>query len=175
MSNPVQLDVNDNQEMSGRPALKFASVNRPRYPLHMSGFDPRSLIDFMCLNGHNAALGIKYVDHGADWCELRLPYDARLTSSSETGIMASGPIITLMDVVSSLSLWFKAKQFQPQATLDLRVDYLRPAAPGKDVFGRGECYALTKSIGFVRGVAHDGDPTRLVAHVAGTFMLTAAS
>lgn len=61
-----------------------------------------------------------------------------------------------------------------QATLDLRVDYLRPATPGKTVIGRGECYRITRAIGFVRGQAHDGDPADPLAHVAGTFMFTGA-
>jgi acyl-coenzyme A thioesterase PaaI-like protein len=38
------------------------------------------------------------------------------------------------------------------------------------VIGRGECYRLTRSIAFVRGQAHDGDPSDPLAHVAGTFM-----
>jgi acyl-coenzyme A thioesterase PaaI-like protein len=52
----------------------------------------------------------------------------------------------------------------------MRVDYLRPASPGKRIIGRGECYAVTKSVGFVRGLAHDGDPADPVAHVTATFM-----
>jgi acyl-coenzyme A thioesterase PaaI-like protein len=87
--------------------------------------------------------------------------------------MASGPIITLMDMVTSMSVWFKSGKFQPQATLDLRVDYLRPAKVGNAIIGHGECYAMTRSMAFVRGFAHDGDPERPVAHVAGTFMFTA--
>jgi uncharacterized protein (TIGR00369 family) len=147
----------------------------PRYQTIMSDFDPVTLIKFMSKSGHNASLGIVYHDHGPDWCELKLPYDKRLASNARTGIMASGPIITLMDMVTSLSLWFKAGKFQPQATLDLRVDYLRPARPGSAIIGRGECYALTRSIGFVRGIAHDGDPDKPVAHVAGTFMFTSVA
>jgi acyl-coenzyme A thioesterase PaaI-like protein len=54
--------------------------------------------------------------------------------------------------------------------LDLRVDYLRPALPGRTVIGRGECYRLTRAISFIRGQAHDGDPADPLAHVAGTFM-----
>jgi acyl-coenzyme A thioesterase PaaI-like protein len=64
----------------------------------------------------------------------------------------------------------KLGEFRPPATLDLRVDYLRPATPGKTVVGRGECYRITRSIAFVRGQAHDGDPADPLAHVAGTFM-----
>lgn len=140
-----------------------------------SEFDPVVLIEMMSKNGHNGLIGVRYNRHGETWCELELPYDNRLVSDTDTGIMASGPIFTMMDMVTSMSIWLRTKTFRPQATLDLRVDYLRPAEPGKSVIGRGECYALTKSIAFVRGFAHDGDPEKPVAHVAGTYMFTAGA
>ncbi len=136
------------------------------------GVDPMVMIRMIVRNGHNAMLGIQYVEHGEGWATLRLPYDARFASDASTGILASGPIVTMMDMVTSMSIWLKMGTYQPQATLDLRVDYLRPATPGHDVFGRGECYRVTKSIAFVRGIAHEGDPERPVAHVAGTYMFT---
>jgi uncharacterized protein (TIGR00369 family) len=138
-----------------------------------SDFDPLTLVKFMGGNGHNRFLGVRYHAHGDDWCEMTLPYNPAFVSDADTGIMATGPIITLMDMVTSLSIWFKVKKFQPQATLDLRVDYLRPAKVGETIIGHGECYGITRSIGFVRGYAHDGDPERPLAHVAGTFMFTA--
>ncbi len=85
-------------------------------------------------------------------------------------MIASGPILSMMDMATSMSVWLKLNGFRPHATLDLRVDYLRPATPGKTVIGRGECYRLTRLIAFVRGTAHDGDPADPLAHVAGTFM-----
>ncbi|HWK35827.1 PaaI family thioesterase, partial [Sphingomonas sp.] len=98
----------------------------------------------------------------------------RLVGESTTGVIASGPVLALMDMATATSAWLKRGHFAPQATLDLRIDYLRAATPGKTVFGRGECYRLTRSIAFVRGQAHDGDPGDPLAHVAGTFMLTDA-
>jgi uncharacterized protein (TIGR00369 family) len=139
----------------------------------MSKFDAPALIDWISKSGHNGMLGMEYHAHGADWAELALPYRADLIGDPATGILASGPVITLMDMVSSIATWLKAKQFQPQATLDLRIDYLRPAEPGKTVIGRAECYKLTRRIAFVRGEAHDGDPGHPVAHVTGTYMFTA--
>jgi acyl-coenzyme A thioesterase PaaI-like protein len=62
-------------------------------------------------------------------------------------------------------------RFQPIVTIDLRLDYLRPATRGETVIARCECYKLTRSIGFVRGVAHGGDEQRPIAHATGTFML----
>jgi uncharacterized protein (TIGR00369 family) len=138
-------------------------------------FDPVAMIKFMCKNGHNAVIGTHYHAHGPGWAELELPYDKKLVSDEATGILASGPILTMMDMVTSMSIWLKTGVFQPQATLDLRIDYLRPAKPGNTVYGHGECYHVTKSIAFVRGHAHDGDPDKPIAHVAGTYFFTAAS
>ena len=138
----------------------------------MKGFDPRLFMSYADKVGHGAAVGIIYHDHGPDWVELALPYEEKLIGVAESGIIASGPIISLMDMATSLAIWAKLDRFRHQATLDMRVDYLRPATPGRTIIGRGECYGTTRSVGFVRGVAHDGDPADPVAHVAGTFMFT---
>ncbi|AGH48468.1 MULTISPECIES: PaaI family thioesterase [Sphingomonadales] len=133
-------------------------------------FDPAAFIDTFRSYGHNGALGTRFVQHGPDWVELALDYDEKLIGNTETGVLASGPIFSLMDMATSLAIWVRTDIFRPQATLDMRVDYLRPATPGRTVFGRGECYRVARRIAFVRGQAHDGDPNDPVAHVAGTFM-----
>jgi uncharacterized protein (TIGR00369 family) len=136
------------------------------------GFDPELFTSYASQVGHGGALGILYVGHGSDWVELALEYDEKLVGVAEKGIVASGPIISLMDMATSMAIWVKLDRFRHQATLDLRVDYLRPAVPGRRITGRGECIGVTRSVGFVRGLAHDGDPADPVAHVAGTFMFT---
>lgn len=140
----------------------------------MTGFDPQKFMDYASRQGagHGAAVGVAYHAHGEDWVELCIPYRAELVGMPETGVLASGPIISLMDMATSLAVWMKLGAFRPQATLDLRVDYLRPAVPGRSVIGRGNCYRITKSVAFVRGIAHDGDPDDPVANVTGTFMGT---
>lgn len=143
------------------------------------GFDPAAFIAMAARNGHNRTIGSRYHAHGHDpdgkgWCEMALDYKEALVSDPATGILASGPIFTVMDMVTSISIWLTTGHFQPQATLDLRVDYLRPATPGKTVIGHGECYHLTRSVAFVRGHAHDGDPQKPIAHVAGTYFFTAS-
>jgi len=121
-------------------------------------------------SGHGRRLGLRYLENGPDWVELALPYSPDQIGDPESGVIASGPILSMMDMATSLSVWLKLGGFRSHATLDLRVDYLRPATPGKRVIGRGECYRITRSIAFVRGQAHDGDPEDPLAHVAGTFM-----
>jgi uncharacterized protein (TIGR00369 family) len=136
------------------------------------GFDPELFTRFASQVGHGGALGILYVAHGPDWVELGLDYREELIGVSETGVLASGPIVSLMDMATSMAIWVRLGRFRHQATLDLRIDYLRPATPGRRIVGRGECYKTSSSIGFVRGMAHDGDAGDPVAHVTGTFMFT---
>jgi acyl-coenzyme A thioesterase PaaI-like protein len=54
-------------------------------------------------------------------------------------------------------------------TIDLRIDYLRPAFRGENVRARCECTKLTKRIAFTRGTAFVED--KPIAYSAGTFMI----
>jgi uncharacterized protein (TIGR00369 family) len=137
-------------------------------------FDPAAYIGSLRA-GHIVALGLRYRAHGDGWCELALGYDRRLVSDPVSGILASGPIVSLLDMATTMAIWVKRGGIRPHATLDLRLDYLRPARPGAPVTGHAECYRLTRRVAFVRGLAHDGDPADPVAHLAGTFMLLDAA
>jgi len=132
-------------------------------------FDPRQWFSGR-FGGHGGRLGMMFNDCGTDWAELALPYNEGLIGDPDAGVIASGPILALMDVAASIAVWSRLGAFKAHATLDLRIDYLRPARPGQTVVGRAECYRVTRSIAFVRGQAHDGDPDDPIAHVAGTFM-----
>jgi uncharacterized protein (TIGR00369 family) len=136
----------------------------------MSGFD---LARFMNRGswGHGGRLGITLHAVGDDWVEMALPYAEDLIGDADSGVLASGPIIALMDMTTSLAVWKRVDAFVPHATLDLRIDYLRPATPGRTVIGRAECLRVTRSIAFTRGLAHDGDPADPIANVSATFML----
>jgi uncharacterized protein (TIGR00369 family) len=138
-------------------------------------FDPATMpMESVALHrfgGHSGRLGIRFHARGGDWIELALPWSADMIGDEERGVLASGPIIALMDVATSLAVWNRIKAFAPHATLDLRIDYLRPARPGADVIGRAECLRVARSIAFTRGIAHDGDIDDPVAHVAATFMV----
>lgn len=134
-------------------------------------FDVEAVVAMATRFGHNGLLGFTLVAHGVDWSEIRLPYHPRLAGDAATGVLASGPILSLMDMASACAVWIRRGRFTAQATLDLRIDHLRAAIPGRDVFGRSECYRLTRRVAFVRGQAHDGDPDDPIASVAATFML----
>ena len=147
----------------GAAGLTYAFLMPPR-------FDPAELLA-QHKTGHIVALGLRFVASGDDWCEFAIDYDRRLVSDANSGILASGPIVSLMDTAAGFAVWTKRGGFKPQATLDLRLDYLRPSRPGHRVTGRAECYRLTRRVAFVRGLAHDGDPDDPVAHLTATYMI----
>lgn len=135
----------------------------------------RFIDGFMLAIPHVKALGIGYHGHGRGWSELALPYSEHLVAYPDAGVIASGAIFTLMDSAGGFSVMTAAERMQPVATLDLRLDYLRPATPGRTVIGRSEVQKMTRSVVLVRGLAHDGDPAHPIAHMTGTFMFTAGA
>lgn len=124
------------------------------------------------ISGHAGQIGLRYVDHGDDWVDLAFDYKPELAINAETGIQASGPIISLIDSACGISIMVKLGQPRPMATLDLRVDYVRAAPPGRSITARGTCYRISRNVAFVRCMAHDGDPDDPVAHALATFFFT---
>ena len=136
-----------------------------------AAFDPERFFELARRVGHGKALGLQYRASGPNWMELCLPWREELVGVPETGVLASGAIVSLIDTASGASVWMTLGHFVPIVTLDLRLDYMRPAVKGETVIARCECVKLTRRIAFIRGVAHAGDPDRPIAHSAATFML----
>lgn len=136
----------------------------------MSRFDPALATQFMGKLGHGGFLDMNYHTHGDDWVELCIDWREDLVGDPASGVLASAVVISLMDNATSMAIWTKLGEFRPQVTMDLRLDYLRPSPEGARVYGRGICYHLTHSIGFVRGIAHNGDLNDPLAHASGTFI-----
>ena len=102
---------------------------------------------------------------------VSVPYDERLVGDPETGVLHGGVITALLDTACGWAVMATAVKLKSTATLDLRIDYMRPATVGETVFSRAECYRLTRSIGFARAVAYHSDPGDPVATAQGAFML----
>lgn len=140
----------------------------------IQAFDPAKVSKMFMSRAHPGWLGLEYSAHGENWVELKLPWSEKLLGEPDRPVLASGPIVSLLDMASGMSIWCTRGTFMPVATLDLRVDYQRPAKERGAVWGRVECYRITKSAAFVRGTAHDGEPEDTVATMAGVFMTLSA-
>jgi uncharacterized protein (TIGR00369 family) len=122
---------------------------------------------------HNQALGICFASLVDGRVTLALPYDEKLVGNPLTGVLHGGAITALLDAACGLSVYVKLGTPVPIATLDLRIDYLRPATPGKEVHGRAECFKATRSVAFVRCEAfHPQRESDLVAVANGTFIIS---
>lgn len=105
---------------------------------------------------------------------IELPYSKALIGYPETGVIHGGVITTLMDTASGTavvcSIFDKYKSLELSPTLDLRVDYMKPAAPNKSVYGFAECYKLSSSVAFTRAIAYQDSIDDPIAHAVGSFM-----
>jgi uncharacterized protein (TIGR00369 family) len=121
---------------------------------------------------HNQALGIRIIEVTGTEVIYELPYDAKLVGNPDTGTIHGGAITALLDGCSGAAVFAALTEPVPIATLDLRIDYLRPADPGKSVIGKATCYKVTRNVAFTRAVAYQDDPEDVIAHSVGTFMLS---
>lgn len=121
---------------------------------------------------HNDALGLKVLDCGPGMVVLALPWAEHLVGNPETGVLHGGPITSLLDACGGASVFLKMMTTTPIATLDLRIDYLKPATPRRDVIAKSECYKLGRNVAFVRGLAYHDTPDDPIAASSATFMLS---
>ncbi|QYK06699.1 PaaI family thioesterase [Shewanella zhangzhouensis] len=119
-------------------------------------------------------LGIKVHEGSEHHVLLELPYSQALIGYPDTGVIHGGVITTLIDtasgtaVVCAIQEKFQTLEISP--TLDLRVDYMRPAEPGKSVYAFAECYRLSSNIAFTRAIAYQDSIDEPIAHAVGSFM-----
>ena len=120
---------------------------------------------------HNKALGLKVIGASRGFASMQFEWREELVGNPETGVLAGGPLTAMLDGCCGMSVATMLKAPEPFATLDLRIDYVRPAEPGKPVIAEAECYRITRSVAFTRAFAHHGDAKNPIAAAAGTFML----
>jgi uncharacterized protein (TIGR00369 family) len=119
---------------------------------------------------HGAALAIELVSVTPE-VVLKVPYRPELVGDPDTGVIAGGVVTTLLDSACGWATAAALTEPTSIATLDLRIDYMRPAEPGRDILATAHCYKLTRSVAFVRAVAYDVDPSDPVAAAQAAYML----
>lgn len=102
---------------------------------------------------------------------LSIPYDERLIGDPTSGVIHGGVVTSLLDTCAGVAVIHSPTQPKSTATLDLRIDYMRPATAGRTLYARAVCYRETRLITFVRGVAFHDDPDDPVANAIGAFMV----
>lgn len=120
---------------------------------------------------HCKLLGIDVVEADYGKLKLALPYKEELIGNPETGVIHGGALTTLMDTACGFAAILGLDEPGICPTLDLRIDYMKAAEPGKAVIGAAEAYRVTPSVVFARGVAYnEGNEDEPIAHCTASFM-----
>ena len=124
---------------------------------------------------HAVALGLKLVSISQGRGVMLAPYSPDLVGDPETGTLHGGVITALLDHVCGVAAFSAFGGQETPATLDLRIDYMRPARPGCDITAEAVCTKSHGLVAFVRATAHDGDLADPVATAQAAFMITHTS
>jgi len=145
-------------------------VSGPR-ALDLVGDDLQLLVSHV---PHARAIGMSVVDARPGQIWLRVPYADFLVGNPETGVIHGGVITTLLDNGGGAAVMTALDELRAVATLDLRIDYMKPATPGRDIVGYCHCHKVTRHIAFVRGTAYHDTADDPIATAAMTFMVGAS-
>lgn len=121
---------------------------------------------------YNRELGLQPHSVRPDWCVLKVDYKRDLVGDPNTRVLHGGVITALLDAAFGFSIFVKMSELRLMATLDLRIDYLKPATPDKAVLGGAVCYKVTADLAFVRGCAYHESADDPIATAVGIFMFT---
>lgn len=135
----------------------------------------------------NRVLGIR-VDHlGPDGVRAEIAMRRDLIGHYAYNRLHGGVISAGLDAMAGLAVMAaigarhmdeppaqRLQRFARLGTIDLRIDYLRPAKPRSGITAEAHCYKLTRSIAFVRAQAWDESADDPVATAQAAFMLTGA-
>ncbi len=121
---------------------------------------------------HSRALGMRIIEAVDGKSLMRVPWRDDLVGNPETGVLHGGVITAVLDNASGIAVTSAMGEWRPMATLDLRIDYMKPSTPGQDLLAAAHCHKVTKSIAFVRGVAYHDSPDDPIATTVATFMIS---
>jgi len=112
-------------------------------------------------------IDITLIDTGK--AEMTMPFSMQL--SDQRGALHRGALVTLLDTTCGLAIFSALQSMQPIATIDLRVDYLRPLPSGVGIRAIVDCVATTATVAFIVGKALAEGQEEPVATVAGSFAI----
>lgn len=120
---------------------------------------------------HVKELGMTILSMGDGEAVMSVPYDERLIGDPATGVLHGGVVTTLLDSCSGAAVMCHPTAAAGTATIDLRIDYMRPSRPGEAITAHATCFRATRNVAFVRAVAYDENEDDPVATAAGSFTL----
>ena len=121
--------------------------------------------------GYISGLRLDRASPGEAWSSL--PYRPVFVGDTGTGVLHGGVVTAMLDESCGMAVQLALDGTRAIATLDLRIDYQKPATPGLDVKAHSVCYRVTRSIAFVRATAYQESEDNPVATATACFMVGA--
>src|ERR1700761_7466542 len=121
--------------------------------------------------GHISGLQLDRAEPGEAWSSL--PYRPAFVGDTETGVLHGGVVTAMLDESCGMAVQLALDGTSAIATLDLRIDYQKPATPGLTIRAHSLCYRVTRSIAFVRSTAYQDSEDDPVATATACFMIGA--
>src|SRR5215475_10106304 len=121
--------------------------------------------------GHISGLVLDRAAPGEAWSSL--PYRPVFVGDTESGVLHGGVVTAMLDETCGMAVQLSLDGSRAIATLDLRIDYQKPATPGLEIRAHAVCTRVTRSIAFVRATAYQESQEDPVATAAACFMIGA--
>lgn len=114
-------------------------------------------------------LGIKVAEMEAGRVKLFIPYRKELVGDTRRPALHGGVISSLADVCAGFAVWTKCRIDDRIATIDLVIDYLRPAS-ASDLYAEATVKLLGNRVGNAQVAIWSADrPDRHVAEGRGVY------
>lgn len=119
-------------------------------PLTLNSYDPvcPDLLEFIQQTPWHRYLGIQVEQLLKGSARIRLPFKPEFTGNAAKGALHGGVLSSLADICAIATVWTFCRPQDLSATVDLKVDYLRPA-PLEDMIAEGEIRMLGRHLGNV--------------------------
>lgn len=122
---------------------------------------------------HCGALGQVIEEVGRGRVRVRQPYADFLLGDAERGLIHTSVQLSLVDSGFGAAILSALDAPEPIATIDLRMDYHRPAVAGQDLILEAEVDRIARQIVFVSGRVWQNDAEQPTALARAAFMRTA--
>lgn len=119
---------------------------------------------------HMNETGIRLARVDGGKATLVLPARPDWLGDPQRGLVHPGPLTVLADSACGAAVGLALDRAQPYATLDLRMDLLRPASPDRGFTCTAECFRMTTSVAFTRATVWQDDEAAPIATALATFM-----
>lgn len=134
-------------------------------------YDPDRMIKRVIDSPHNMHLGLTVVERRRNEALVRMPIRHDFVGDPSNGLLHGGPLTVLLDATFVVATYLAIDRPMPIATVDLRVDYLKPVGGGEAFYALCRCERVTRHIAFLRGQVYVDAPDQTVAMATSSYML----